>query len=51
MLKRAGSSDRVGNERFQIQLYRNSQEQHHAGFPETKFGPKYVKTCAIKYVP
>ena len=25
------------------------KEHHHAGLPETKFGAKYLKICAIKY--
>ena len=33
---------KVPNNLFHTQLYRNSKEQqHHAGFPETKFGTKY----------
>ena len=41
-----------GNQRFHIQLYRNSSEKHHAGLPETKFGAKYFlkmhnKVCYV----
>ena len=35
--------------RFHTKLYRNSKQQHHAGLPETKFGARYLKTCATKY--
>ena len=37
-----GVADCICNQRFHTQLYRNSKEQHHAGFPETKFGTKYL---------
>ena len=45
MLKCAG----VTNEWVDTQLYRNSEEQHHAGLPETKFGHKNVrnKVCSV----
>ena len=34
---------------FHTPLYRNSKEHHYAGLLETKFGAKYLKTCATKY--
>ena len=36
---------------FHTQVYRNSKEQYHAGLLKTKFGAKYLKTCATKYAP
>ena len=33
------------------QLYRNSKEWLYAGFPETKFGTKYLKAYAAKFAP
>ena len=44
-----GVADSIGNQWFHIQLYRNSEEQYHSGFPEAKFSAKYLKTCAIEY--
>ena len=46
-----GVADRMGNQKFQTQLYRNCKEWHHAGLPETKFGDKYLKTCTTKNAP
>ena len=43
-----GVVDHVGNQIFQIQLYRNCEDKHHAGLPETKFGTKHLKICATK---
>ena len=40
-------------ERYHTQFYRNSEEHHHAGLPETKFGAKYLiqimrnKVCSV----
>ena len=40
-----------GSKLVEQTLYRNSKEQPHAGFSETKFGAKYLKTYATKYAP
>ena len=39
----------MGILRFHTQLYGNAKEHHYAGLLETKFGAKYLKTCATKY--